>query len=196
MSVNILSDKENFRKFINHLRKYVKDDDSYKIYNIYDIVMRYHYRTCYDQGSTLFVHIFKFDDEFEISVSDDELKSIIIILFNEVDLMSQNTEVEIKKEEDICFKNIWHFNPDLAEYLPNGEIKRLQTMINHFNEEGLKIFEKTHETLDIIPALRDKCSYTKKEYETLFIYKFDNGIQFSLNDDDLETIAIVIVDAY
>ena len=196
MSVNILSDKENFRKFINHLRKYVKDDDSYKIYNIYDIVMRYHYRTCYDQGSTLFVHIFKFDDEFEISVSDDELKSIIIILFNEVDLMSQNTEVEIKKEEDICFKNIWHFNPDLAEYLPNGEIKRLQTMINHFNEEGLKIFEKTHETLDIIPALRDKCSYTKKEYETLFIYKFDNGTEIELTEYDIEAIARVIADEF
>lgn len=99
MSVAVLADKEKFRKFVNHLRKYVKDDDSYKIYNIYDIVMMYHYRTCYDQGSTLFVHIFKFDDEFEILVSDDELKAIIIILFNEIDLMQTNNEVEIKKTE-------------------------------------------------------------------------------------------------
>lgn len=194
MSVNILSDKENFRKFINHLRKYVKDDDSYKIYNIYDIVMRYHYRTCYDQGSTLFVHIFKFDDEFEISVSDDELKAIIIILFYKIDLMQTNNEVEIKKEEDICFKNIWHFDNDLFEFFKNDDVNRLHTMINYFKEEGREIYEETCETNDVVNALMKKCTYINENDE--YVYKFDNGIQFALNDDDLETIAIVIVDAY
>ena len=169
MSVNILSDKENFRKFINHLRKYIKDDDSYKIYNIYDIVMRYHYRTCYDQGSTLFVHIFKFDDEFEISVSNDELKAIIIILFHKID-------------------------KDLFEFFKNGDVNRLHTMINYFKEEGREIYEETCETNDVVNALMKKCTYINENDE--YVYKFDNGIQFALNDDDLETIAIVIVDAY
>ena len=93
-------------------------------------------------------------------------------------------------------ENIWHFDPDLAEYFPNGEIKRLQTMINHFEEEGFKIFEKTHETLDVIPALREKCSYTKEEYEILFIYKFDNGTEIELTEDDIFTVAKVIADEF
>lgn len=67
-------------------------------------------------------------------------------------------------------------------------------MINHFNEEGLKIFEKTQETLDIASALMKKCSYTKEEYETLFMYKFDNGTEIELTEHDTEVIALVIAD--
>jgi len=193
MSVNILLDKENFRKFINHLRKYVKDDDSYKIYNIYDIVMGYHYRTCYDQGSTLFVHIFKFDDEFEISVSDDELKAIIIILFNEIDLMQIDNKIEVKKESK---ENILHFNPDLAEYFPNREINFLHTMMRHIKKDVHNIYETTHKVRDAIEYIEDRCSYKTEEVEPLYYYKFDNGLEIELSEYNIESMVKILIDEY
>ena len=196
MSVNILSDKENFRKFINHLRKYVKDNDSYKIYNIYDIVMRYHYRTCYDQGSTLFVHIFKFDDEFEISVSDDELKAIIIILFHKIDLMQTNNEIEVKKESKISKENIWHFNPDLTEYLPNGGINYLYTMMRYIKKDVHNIYETTHKVQDAVEYIEDRCSYKTEEVEPLYYYKFDNGIEIELSEYNIESMVKILTDEY
>lgn len=186
-----LNKKDNLITFIKYLRKHIQDESFENMDALRDRVINLRNRTYVNEKFDLGMNVFKFDDGFKIEITNEELYFVINVLFFEIDLMNQNTEVEIKKE-----KNIWAFNSDLAEYLPNGEIKRLQTMINHFNEEGLKIFEKTHETLDIIPALREKCSYTKEEYETLFIYKFDNGTEIELTEYDIETIATVIADKF
>ena len=191
--MSVIANKEKFRELVKRLRKDVRDSDKGNMYIINDIIKNYRQDIYFNKEFFLLMNVFQFSDGFKVEVTNDELDALSVILFYEIDLMQTNNEVEIKKESK---KNIWHFNPDLAEYLPNGEIKRLQTMINHFNEEGLKIFEKTHETLDIIPALRDKCSYTKEEYETSFIYKFDNGTEIELTEYDIEAIARVIADNY
>lgn len=190
------SSKEKFRNLIRYLRKHVQDSDKEDIDNMYDLVKEYRMDVYFDKKSWLLLNKFYLDDGSKIELTNDEMDAISVILFYEIDLMQTDNEIEVKKESKKSKENIWHFNSDLAEYLPNGEIKRLQTMINHFNEEGLKIFEKTHETLDIIPALREKCSYTKEEYETLFIYKFDNGTEIELTEYDIEAIARVIADEF
>lgn len=196
MSVDIVNNKESIKKFVKCIRTYIQYNNIRKLYEIHSLILSYQINVYYDKESYLLMYKFKFDDGFEIKLTNDELNAILIALFYEIDLMQTNNEVEIKKEPKESKENIWHFNPDLAEYLPNGKIKRLQTMINHFKEEGFKIFEKTHDTLDVIPALRDKCSYTKEEYEILFIYKFDNGTEIELTEDDIHTVAKVIDDEF
>lgn len=194
MSVDIAEKKENFRELIRRLRKNVKDSDKDDIYIIDDVVRDRRMDVYFNKESWKLVNVFKFSDGFEIEITQDEFDILPVILFYEIDLMQTNNEIEIKKESKESKENIWHFNPDLAEYLPNGEIKRLQTMINHFKEEGFKIFEKTHETLEIASVLMKKCSYTEEEYETLYCYKFDNGTEIELTEYEIEVIARVIAD--
>lgn len=186
-----LNKKDNLITFIKYLRKHIQDESFENMDSLRDRVINLRNRTYVNEEFDLGMNVFKFDDGFKIEITNEELDFVINVLFFEIDLMN---EIKIKKEEDICFKNIWHFDKDLFEFFKNGDVNRLHTMINYFKEEGREIYEGTCETSDVVNALMKKCTYIK-EYDE-YVYKFDNGIQFALNEDDLETIAIVIVDAY
>ena len=191
MSYNVLASKEFFIEFIKHIRKSMKDKDKKNIYSIEELFIDHRTDIYFNKEFLRRMSVFKFDDGFKIELSDDELTAAAIILFYEIDLMQENNEVEIKKESK---ENIWHFNPDLAEYLPNGKIKRLQTMINHFKEEGLKIYEETHSSLNVVKYLMNKCSYKEQMLLTRYHYEFDNGTGFELLKSDIEAIVKVLTD--
>lgn len=184
------SSKEKFRNLVRRLRGQIKNKDKEDLYTLEDLIKSNRMDVYFNKKSWILLNKFYLDDGSEIELTNDEMNALSVILFYEIDLMQENNNIEIKKESKISKENIWHFNPDLAEYNMN----RLLTMVNHFKEEGLRIYDKTRDTYDVLTVLMNKCSY-RNEYHD-YVYEFDNGSKFEFTRNDLENIVKVLIDEY
>lgn len=100
-------------------------------------------------------------------------------------------------------KNIWNFNPNLAEYFPNGKIMRSLTILNHFKDECHKLLSTFGEiesyewkNEEIIEVLEKKCKrieYTPSDL-VVYLYQFDNGLEIYLNNYEIERIVQILTD--
>lgn len=191
-----LATKEDFQKLVKYLREYITDyykddDDEDKIIDFSSFtskILQFRSDAYYDKKFNRIINVFEFVDEFKVEISEEELDALILILFNEVDLMNQDTEVEIKKE-----KNIWHFNPELAVYSPDGKLMELYTILNHFKDE---CFKENNKSTNYKKTILSKCAYTLVGIIPTCVYKFDNGLEIELSENNIDNLISILTDEY
>ncbi len=194
-----LNKKDNLITFIKYLRKHIQDESFENMDVLRDRVINLRNRTYVNEEFDLGMNVFKFDDGFKIEITNEELYFVINVLFFEIDLMNQDTEVEIKKE-----KNIWHFDSDLAQYFPNGKIMRCLTIMNHFRPKLLELLSSfkgieyySAYCYDTKNALKEMCTAIEHIYDSnRYYYKFDNGLVIILNDQEIENISNILTDSF
>lgn len=183
-----LNKKDNLITFIKYLRKHIQDESFENMDALRDRVINLRNRTYVNEEFDLGMNVFKFDDGFKIEITNEELYFVINVLFYEIDLMNQDTEVEIKKEN-----NIWHFNPELAVYSPDGKLMELYTILNHFKDE---CFKENNKSTNYKKTILSKCAYTLVGIIPTCVYKFDNGLEIELSENNIDTLISILTDEY
>ena len=92
-------------------------------------------------------------------------------------------------------KDVLHFNEDLIEFNPNGDMNRLHTLQNHLKECVIKTYEKTYDVFYVMHVIASKCSSISEEIRPIYCYKFDNGIEIKVDSDGIQAIVHILTDA-
>lgn len=93
-------------------------------------------------------------------------------------------------------KDVLHFNKDLIEFNPDGNMNRLYTLQNHLKQYILETHRKTNNIFDVIDAVINKCSYiTDDEINPIYCFKFDNGIEINVESYGIKAMVHILTDA-
>lgn len=107
--------------------------------------------------------------------------------------MYDNTIVLEKVRKEKKDNNILHFDSDLADYFPNGEIFTGTTLMNHLKREYYDLCYKNYHPSILKQAFICKSYKTyQKDNETYYIYKFDNELEIQASSEYIHAAANIL----
>lgn len=96
---------------------------------------------------------------------------------------------------EVSKKDVLHFNEDLIEFNPDGNMNRLHTLQNHLKQYILETHKKTNDICDVMHAVRNKCYCITDEFNPIYCFPFDNGIEINVDTHGIEAMVHILTDA-